>query len=186
MVAAVAEWMTLLELCEDAMHRLMDYEILCVYDFDTVVKKLKEKWNVSLHQKPQFLEKIKDKTQTKVIEFLASLTDQIYKATSFIGVATYVSHEAQAAIVGFSIHNPQLIAAAVMGAVIAKLGAIQLTEVALHKELEQWANYFHKVANNLFVYYKHLNELTAEYFITKDLKSIQNALEDLVEAHGRD
>lgn len=59
-----------------------------------------------------------------------------------------------------------------MGAVIAKLGAIQLTEVALHQELEQWANYFHKVANNLFVYYKHLNELTAEYFITKDLKSI--------------
>jgi hypothetical protein len=43
-----------------------------------------------------------------------------------------VSHELQGAIVGFSIHNPQVIAATIFAAVIAKLGTIQLTEAALH------------------------------------------------------
>jgi len=64
-----------------------------------------------------------------------------------------VSHELQGAIVGFSIHNPQVIAATILAAVIAKLGTIKLTEAALYQELDQWANYFFKVANNLYIYY---------------------------------
>jgi cobalamin biosynthesis Co2+ chelatase CbiK len=62
MVTSVAEWSTLLELCEDLLHRLVDYEILCIYDLDSVVNKLKEKWRVSLQSKPKLIEKLKDKT----------------------------------------------------------------------------------------------------------------------------
>lgn len=48
LVASLAEWLTLMELCEDLIHRLMDYNIICIYDFESVVNKLKEKWKVSL------------------------------------------------------------------------------------------------------------------------------------------
>lgn len=61
-------------------------------------------------------------------------------------------------------HNPSLIAASVVGAVIAKLASMQLTDVALKTELEQWANYFFKVTNNLQNYYKYASDQATEYF----------------------
>jgi hypothetical protein len=41
-----------------------------------------------------------------------------------------------------------------LGAVLAKLTTMQLENVAMEKEMERWANYFFKVANNLSVFYK--------------------------------
>lgn len=47
---------------------------------------------------------------------------------------------------------------------IAKLASMQLTDVALKTELEQWANYFFKVTNNLQNYYKYASDQATEYF----------------------
>lgn len=89
---------------------------------------------------------------------------------------------------GFSIHNPALIAASILGAVITKLATMQLNESALQAELEQWANYFFKVTNNLWAHYKYTSEQVNDYFTLggRDLKKVERALEELVEAHGRD
>lgn len=83
-----------MELCEDLMHRMMDYNILHIFDLQVVIKKMHHKWQVTLLKKPEFLERLADKSELKIISFLSSLMEQLYKATSLIGLATYVSTKA--------------------------------------------------------------------------------------------
>ncbi len=52
--------------------------------------------------------------------------------------------------------------------------------------MERWSEYFFKVTNNLYVYYKYLNECVVNYWTTKDVKAVETALEQLVSAYGRD
>lgn len=150
---ALAEWLTLMELCDDLMHRMVDYKIMHIFEIDILRKKLRTNWEVALKNKPNDLENLQDKAAVKLMQFFEQITHQLYKATSIIGIAGYAIDKASESIVGFSIANPSLIAAAVLGAVVAKLASKKLGAGAELKEIEQWAKYFNKVTNNLYAHY---------------------------------
>ena len=49
---------------------------------------------------------------------------------------------------------------------MAKVASKYIDESRIYKEIDQWANYFFKVTNNFYVYYKNVNDKILEYFET--------------------
>lgn len=59
-----------------------------------------------------------------------------------------------------------MIAGFLIGSVMAKVASQYIEEARMYKELDQWANYFFKVTNNFYVYYKNVNDKILDYFET--------------------
>jgi len=59
-----------------------------------------------------------------------------------------------------------VIAGFLIGSVMAKVASKYIDESRIYKEIDQWANYFFKVTNNFYVYYKNVNDKILEYFET--------------------
>lgn len=64
-----------------------------------------------------------------------------------------------------------------LGSVVSKLASLALSEKEVRGEMERWSEYFFKVTNNLYVYYKYLNECVVNYWTTKDVQAVETALE---------
>lgn len=139
-----------------------------------------------LERKPSFLEVAKDKVQSGMYSFVGSLMSQMYTLATLIGISTYAIDSVQDLIVGFTLNNPLLIMNAILSAVLTKILAEKFTEVAIVGHLKQWTDYFSKVVNNLNVYYTHANDTVTEFFKRQDYDSVRKAIDDLVDAHGRD
>ena len=84
--------------------------------------------------------------------------------TAMIGVATYSMTKMQEAIVGYSCRNPHFVAATLACSVLTKLAHIKLSEQATAYEVKKWADYFSRVANNLYALYNSASEAVVEYF----------------------
>ena len=48
LVTSLAEWLTLMELCDDLIHRMVDYKIMQIYDVNVLREKLRANWAVAL------------------------------------------------------------------------------------------------------------------------------------------
>ena len=64
-----------------------------------------------------------------------------------------------------------------LGSVVAKLASLALSEKEVRGEMELWSEYFFKVTNNLYVYYKYLNECVINYWTTRNVQAVETALE---------
>jgi hypothetical protein len=64
-----------------------------------------------------------------------------------------------------------------LGSVVAKLASLALSEKEVRGEMERWSEYFFKVTNNLYVYYKYLNECVINYWTTRNVQAVETALE---------
>ena len=79
-----------------------------------------------------------------------------------------------------------LIMNTILTAVMTKILAEKLTDYAIVGHLKQWTDYFEKVVHNLNAYYTHANDTVTKFFKSRDYDSVRKAIDDLVDAHGKD
>lgn len=186
LIETVAQWFSLIELCEDLVERIQLYGIFNYLsgDEEYVKEKLKQNWKI-IDQEDQSKEKKVVQAKGYASSAMSYVFNQAGQFLQQLGVFGCAHAAFSRYCWGFATVHPGYFMSAILTSVLVKMKADTLQQNNVLNEIDLVTEHFRLVTSNLMNQYKAGSKAVHDFFVDQNIQRVQQTINDLIDGQNK-